>query len=582
MPASKKDDTDKVFDVSKPGKTPAAASGRPLIIGHKPMMKDPMVKDAAATDMDEDQTVKIDQPLEEDIPSGSPPLPAPDDMPSLEAENEQEAPSEARLIINPPDEKTGEKTGEKTDPDKSDTADKSEPTETEDDSKVEVKVTKSAAKTEIKDDKDASIAPDDKSSDATVVPVASAVKKPKTEVGEMTLEPINKNVKPEETKPSDDKGTKDSTDSDADVIKITKEDTTEPAKTEDTSTEKPEEAAEDAGDAEDGEAKTGGDAAKSDSDNEVNDEGTPADIEAQKKAEEAAKAEAAKQAQIDKLIANKQYFVPIGEKTRKRRSLKNTLTGIFLILLLGAALAYLMADVGIIKTKIKLPYHFFKQTAVETSTTPAAADTTSTPVQTPVDPYKTWKSVCDSTTKLCIKYPLTWKAVAVNDSKSKGTLIINDKITISGGYGNVDPSVNNSNEMDTSNPLSDATPSAQIVMQLSDPAKFYVDSVTDLYKKDSNYKVLGGYFVGTTENIPVFEVINASLVSKLSIMAGKTIELPSTAFNLTPTKAQTTNDVLVGANPISNKSYTADQAKAWLTSTDGKAAQLFVQSFYSQ
>lgn len=57
---------DKVFDVAKPGKTAAGASGRPLIVGHRTLMQDPMVKDS--DDIDTPPTApELD---EDDKPSG--------------------------------------------------------------------------------------------------------------------------------------------------------------------------------------------------------------------------------------------------------------------------------------------------------------------------------------------------------------------------------------------------------------------------------------------------------------------------------------------------------------------------------
>ncbi len=42
MPASNKNDT-QVMDVSKPGKSVPSATSKPIIVGHKPMVQDPMV-----------------------------------------------------------------------------------------------------------------------------------------------------------------------------------------------------------------------------------------------------------------------------------------------------------------------------------------------------------------------------------------------------------------------------------------------------------------------------------------------------------------------------------------------------------
>lgn len=50
----KKQRKKQVFDVAKPGKTPAEASSRPIIISHKPLVEDPMVsKKSEQTDPDD-------------------------------------------------------------------------------------------------------------------------------------------------------------------------------------------------------------------------------------------------------------------------------------------------------------------------------------------------------------------------------------------------------------------------------------------------------------------------------------------------------------------------------------------------
>ena len=59
MAAPKKTEK-QVMDVSKPGKTPADPSARPVIVGHKPMVQDPMVTET------EDETVEaVEEPQAE-------------------------------------------------------------------------------------------------------------------------------------------------------------------------------------------------------------------------------------------------------------------------------------------------------------------------------------------------------------------------------------------------------------------------------------------------------------------------------------------------------------------------------------
>jgi hypothetical protein len=45
MPRSRKDDTPRIFDVSKPHRTTPDPTARPIIVGHRPMMPDPMMTD---------------------------------------------------------------------------------------------------------------------------------------------------------------------------------------------------------------------------------------------------------------------------------------------------------------------------------------------------------------------------------------------------------------------------------------------------------------------------------------------------------------------------------------------------------
>src|SRR5688572_11245924 len=61
MAASKdKLDTKRVMDVSKPGKSAPDSSSRPIIVGHKPMIADPMVNpEKDESENTEPETVKV-------------------------------------------------------------------------------------------------------------------------------------------------------------------------------------------------------------------------------------------------------------------------------------------------------------------------------------------------------------------------------------------------------------------------------------------------------------------------------------------------------------------------------------------
>jgi hypothetical protein len=51
--------TKKVFDVTRPGKTPVSPTSRPVIVGHKPQVKDPMMSDRDDTRPLMDSTKKV-------------------------------------------------------------------------------------------------------------------------------------------------------------------------------------------------------------------------------------------------------------------------------------------------------------------------------------------------------------------------------------------------------------------------------------------------------------------------------------------------------------------------------------------
>jgi hypothetical protein len=72
----------------------------------------------------------------------------------------------------------------------------------------------------------------------------------------------------------------------------------------------------------------------------------------------AAEEEAKRKAQLDKLVEEKAYFLPINQVER-RRTLHFSIAGILLIILLGLAWIDLAADAGLITLPVKPVTHFF-------------------------------------------------------------------------------------------------------------------------------------------------------------------------------------------------------------------------------
>jgi len=82
----------------------------------------------------------------------------------------------------------------------------------------------------------------------------------------------------------------------------------------------------------------------------------------QKKSDEpseaAKKKEAERAAELEKLVDSHKYYLPINQE--KRRNTRNTLLGVFFIVILGLAWADVALDAGIITIHgIKAPTHFF-------------------------------------------------------------------------------------------------------------------------------------------------------------------------------------------------------------------------------
>lgn len=88
------DGTKTVVDISKPGTTPPDASGKPVIVSHKPMIKDPMINDEASAETDVPKDDKQSAPLIRENNKVIEPLSKPGDKP-VESVKEEAAIVEA-------------------------------------------------------------------------------------------------------------------------------------------------------------------------------------------------------------------------------------------------------------------------------------------------------------------------------------------------------------------------------------------------------------------------------------------------------------------------------------------------------
>lgn len=286
MAESKKKPTKKIIDVAQPGKTPPPVNSKAVIVTNRPIMKDPMVVDEAAS---------------------------PADLPTESAKPKTEA---VIMPLAKTSEKT-EKTKTKTTKSKKSESSEPEPVEIDNDKTIAVLAEEAAVKEE------ESIA-EGKSQPATETETAPPVETPLEEppaapVDQPDIEPV---VPEPETNTESTAGE------------------TEDGDTTDTAADKPEAAADQ----------------------------TPAEDEAastktDQSVAEAEAAEAAEQdkhdAAIQKMVDNKQYFLPINS-VEKRRSKRVFVLGAIVSVLLILLWVDIALDASLIEIQgIKPVTHFF-------------------------------------------------------------------------------------------------------------------------------------------------------------------------------------------------------------------------------
>ncbi len=263
--------SNKVFDVAKPGETAPPSTAKPVIVGHKSMLKDPMMKDEGVVTLtaDTDQEQKVEQEPD-DKPSGTPPT-------AREA-GPTTAPTLSRIKIQPLGNQAAEDKPKK------------------------------RTKLQIKSSDESENNGTGKATDSITDEPAQA-KVPATKGQTTNNDDAEETASEENPEPVD-------SDSEQDTETQTSSSTTNTAA-------------------------------------EIN--AVTNQTIAQKKATKEAEENAAKQAALEKVIESKKYYVPIGEKTRKKRSMRNILLGLLLIIVLGALLFDALLDAGFVHYKNLTP-----------------------------------------------------------------------------------------------------------------------------------------------------------------------------------------------------------------------------------
>lgn len=219
--------------------------------------------------------------------------------------------------------------------------------------------------------------------------------------------------------------------------------------------------------------------------------------------------------------------------------------------------------------------HEHNKSTGKSSTTSQAAKSTST--------APTLKTYCDSAAKLCFQYLSTWKITTSTATDGTGTtsVVMNPTASMNVAYADYATNQGYPPSLDTSNPFATSAPNPDTVMSITSPFNFYTVSVNPPTNNDAHYKIVGGYAMGTTDNIPFYFVTNTSTVSTENLVVGKVTQLQNSGFSLTDS-VRPNDIVILSIGPISADTYTPAQATAWFGSSDGKTALQLMQSFYSQ
>jgi hypothetical protein len=130
-----------------------------------------------------------------------------------------------------------------------------------------------------------------------------------------------------------------------------------------------------------------------------------------------------RQEQVDKLVEEKKYFVPIGQVNKRRNNrIVLLILGALLPVIVGLGLA---ADAGVINLGFKVPFDFIKDKAVVT-TTPAPTTTqpkidTNPLVVIDTSAATTTKDYTDTAKVYSVKYPSNW-TIKLTEPASEGPM----------------------------------------------------------------------------------------------------------------------------------------------------------------
>jgi hypothetical protein len=174
--------------------------------------------------------------------------------------------------------------------------------------------------------------------------------------------------------------------------------------------------------------------------------------------------------------------------------------------------------------------------------------------------YAGWKSYCDTIHYYCFKYPSNWQLTTNGQSDEDQVHLISPTSTVQVTY---------SNEL----------------VKDSSPIPFNTASIVKLSTANQALSVVGGYNPTSGNNgvagnnIPVYEVVDNSLLSTYPLTVGQTTQFPNNASFTDQYSGQTASIGALTSMPAVTIN-TVSQAKSWLSSTDAQTSLLILKSIY--
>lgn len=189
------------------------------------------------------------------------------------------------------------------------------------------------------------------------------------------------------------------------------------------------------------------------------------------------------------------------------------------------------------------------------------SSTSSSPGSTTTDVYAGWKTYCDTTYKYCFKYPSGWTIQTTSATKlgdEGGAALISPDQTVQVAYGNA-------------------------FVKDGSVASFVPKTISKLTTANQDLTLVGGYVPSSGDNglagnnLPVYEVIDSSVLGTYPLVVGQQGQFPSNERFSDQLAADSGFNGALTAKPTVTIETVA-QSEAWLNSQSAQTAANVLKS----